>query len=137
MEHGNDPRQLDPSPLGWLPDDPLTTQPRRKTLQGGRELRTNEPRTGEIIERWRLVVEGSVQGVGYREACRGRARELSLSGWVRNTTTGAVQIEAEGRIGSLSDLRIWCEHGPSSARVTQVTSHQIPLTGDDWFEIRR
>ena len=33
---------------------------------------------------------------GLQEACRRRAMELGLSGWVRNLVDGRVEVQAEG-----------------------------------------
>ena len=93
-------------------------------------------RLGRIQERWRFLVEGTVQGVGFRQACRRRAMELGLSGWVRNLDDGRVEVQAEGEQLPLNELRLWCEQGPSEAKVRLVRPCQIPITGADWFEIR-
>lgn len=77
-----------------------------------------------------------MQGVGYRAACCREARSLGLGGWVRNRSDGLVELEAEGRAGQLQALRLWCERGPSLARVRRVTTQPIGLTGADWFEVR-
>ena len=45
--------------------------------------------TGAIVRR--VVVEGSVQGVGYREFTRRAALSLGVAGWVRNRSDGAVE----------------------------------------------
>ena len=39
----------------------------------------------------RVVAEGVVQGVGYREFTRRWAMRLNISGWVRNRRDGAVE----------------------------------------------
>jgi acylphosphatase len=77
-----------------------------------------------------------VQGVGYRAASLRRASELGLSGWVRNRSDGAVELEAEGGQQALGELRLWCEKGPDAARVSSVHAREIPPNGSDWFEIR-
>ncbi|MBE9152773.1 acylphosphatase [Cyanobium sp. LEGE 06113] len=90
---------------------------------------------GIALERWRLSVEGKVQGVGYRAACCRQAQSLGLAGWVRNRSDGRVELEAEGNAEQLQALRLWCERGPSLARVGRVTTLPIGLTGTDWFEV--
>ncbi|HBU26508.1 MULTISPECIES: acylphosphatase [Synechococcus] len=87
-------------------------------------------------ERWRLLVRGHVQGVGYRAACKRRATELGLAGWVRNCADGSVEIQAEGVQQHLAELRVWCEAGPTAARVDSVLTSMLAPTGADWFEIR-
>jgi acylphosphatase len=89
------------------------------------------------MERWRLIVSGRVQGVGYRQALCQRAQALGLGGWVRNRSDGRVELEAEGCSHDLEQLRIWCESGPAGAQVSSVSVCMIPLEGHDWFEVRR
>ncbi|MFZ9228344.1 MAG: acylphosphatase [Prochlorococcaceae cyanobacterium] len=95
-----------------------------------------DPRPQIHSERWRLTVSGRVQGVGYRQATLREAQALELGGWVRNCPNGTVEIEAEGPLHKLNDLRLWCERGPVSALVHRVATTQVAATGSDWFEIR-
>jgi acylphosphatase len=88
-------------------------------------------------ERWQLTVWGRVQGVGYRAACRRRALELDLSGWVRNRRDGSVELEAEGATAVLLELERWCRRGPAAARVRELTVRRLPLQGDCGFVVRR
>lgn len=71
--------------------------------------------------RLRIRVAGVVQGVGYRYYAVHRARGYGLTGWVRNSPDGAVEIEAVGPPGPLQgfveDMRI----GPPSAHVSSIT----------------
>jgi acylphosphatase len=90
-----------------------------------------------VRERWRIEVRGRVQGVGYRAACHDRATGLGLGGWVRNRPDGTVELEAEGPPPLLQELSGWCERGPAAARVEGIHVARVPVTGCDWFEIRR
>lgn len=65
-------------------------------------------------------VFGQVQGVWYRGSTRDRARQLGLSGWVRNRTDGAVELVACGAPRELETLKAWLHEGPSAARVERV-----------------
>ena len=53
----------------------------------------------EII---RLVIEGRVQGVGYRAFLVREADALGLTGWARNRRDGAVEF---GRLGAAPGAR--------------------------------
>ena len=47
--------------------------------------------------RVRLIIEGRVQGVWFRDSTRREASRLSVSGWVRNSTDGSVEVLATGQ----------------------------------------
>jgi len=70
--------------------------------------------------RLRLVVEGRVQGVWYRDSTRQKAHELGVKGWVKNRHDGNVEIVAEGTEETISELKKWCFDGPPNAVVTDI-----------------
>ena len=74
------------------------------------------------------LVEGRVQGVGFRFFVRDRAHSLGLSGTVRNLPGGSVRVEAEGSRESLEALIQELNQGPPAARVERV--------GVEWHEPR-
>ena len=67
-----------------------------------------------------VVVEGRVQGVGFRWFVQQRARADDLAGWVRNRPDGTVEVAAEGRDDVIARLRHELAQGPDGAHVTQV-----------------
>ncbi len=67
-----------------------------------------------------VTIEGEVQGVGYRAACRREAARLGVRGWVRNRMDGAVEAQFEGEARSVDALVAWCRHGPPAAEVHAV-----------------
>jgi acylphosphatase len=86
----------------------------------------------------RLLVHGSVQGVGFRFAACDAAAELSVTGWVRNLPDGTVEIVARGSPEAVAGMTAWAHRGPQSASVSHV--HVEPIAESrTWsaFEIRR
>lgn len=70
--------------------------------------------------RVRLIIEGRVQGVWFRDSTRQKARELQIYGWVKNRFDGGVEVLAEGPEDRVNRLVEWCRQGPPHARVHQV-----------------
>ena len=67
-----------------------------------------------------LIVEGLVQGVGFRWFVSRTAKSLNLSGYVRNRDNGSVEIMATGEEGMLHELIKATRIGPRGARVVDV-----------------
>jgi acylphosphatase len=67
-----------------------------------------------------VLILGRVQGVGFRYSAYHEARRLGLSGWVRNTPEGDVELWAEGSGEKLNTLLRWLRRGPPGARVESV-----------------
>lgn len=83
-----------------------------------------------ILERVHLIVSGDVQGVLFRVKALGIANNLGLTGWVKNTLGGSVEIVAEGKKEALEELASWCKKGPSFARVENVEVSWGESTGE-------
>jgi len=67
-----------------------------------------------------IIVQGLVQGVGYRFFAIQKAREYGITGYVQNLPDGSVLVVAEGERGILQDFIKELKIGPPSARVTKV-----------------
>lgn len=76
-----------------------------------------------------VLVGGIVQGVGFRYATEREARRLQLTGWVRNTHDGQVEILADGPTGAVREFLEWCQRGPAGAYVRSVRHAELPSTG--------
>lgn len=85
--------------------------------------------------RYRVIVEGVVQGVGYRWACVREAERLGVAGLVRNRADGAVEVVAEGGPGAVDRLLEWCARGPRHARVTSTDIVEEAPEGMSGFEV--
>jgi acylphosphatase len=75
------------------------------------------------------LIRGRVQGVGFRYSAYHEARRLGLSGWVRNTSAGDVEVWAEGPREKLAALLQWLHRGPAGARVESVRCDPQPSRG--------
>jgi acylphosphatase len=71
------------------------------------------------------LVKGRVQGVGFRWFVHREAAALELSGWVRNTEDGHVEVVAVGGADSLADLERALRKGSRGSRVDAVLSHEL------------
>ena|SRR5450759_1815358 len=66
------------------------------------------------------IIEGRVQGVGFRAHVSDYAQLLGLKGWVRNKGDDQIEIWAEGLHADLDKLLLYLRRGPSMAYVTNV-----------------
>ncbi len=67
-----------------------------------------------------IIVIGLVQGVGFRYFTFKKARELRVTGYVKNLPDGTVEVEAEGERGQLEELIEALKVGPRSAVVNDL-----------------
>jgi acylphosphatase len=72
-----------------------------------------------------FLIQGRVQGVGFRWFVQREAAELELRGWVRNTEDGDVEVVAAGEAGNLDELRVSLRRGPRGARVDRIVEHSL------------
>lgn len=86
-----------------------------------------------------IRVRGRVQGVGYRDALRAKARRAGVSGWVRNRADGSVEALLQGTPEAVAEVIAWARRGPALARVAQL-DEAPPAAEDDppcaGFDIR-
>jgi acylphosphatase len=72
-----------------------------------------------------FLIQGRVQGVGFRWFVHREASELELRGWVRNTEEGDVEVVASGAVEDLAELRTSLRKGPRGSRVDRVIEHYL------------
>ncbi len=84
---------------------------------------------GEIL-RLHAIVEGRVQGVGFRSFVYDNALRLGLTGWVRNRWEGDVEVLAEGNRQALERLLDALERGPRMSFVSKVKHEWQEASGE-------
>jgi len=94
-----------------------------------------------VIAALHLLIEGRVQGVGFRYAVRQQAEALGIEGWVRNRRDGCVEAVVVGPPEQVELLQAWARHGPPGAVVFAVVERAAtPDEQDDalgrGFELR-
>ena len=91
----------------------------------------------QASQRIHIMLEGRVQGVGFRMFAAREARRRSLTGFVRNLSNGDVEIEAEGPPGEVSEFVERVKQGPPGGFVTNVSIDSRPVSGKEAsFDIR-
>lgn len=80
-----------------------------------------------------LLIKGKVQGVFYRASTKEEADRLHLTGWVKNTREGHVEVLASGPEEDLRLFVEWCKKGPERAEVSELivndATTQVPSAG--------
>lgn len=84
----------------------------------------------------RATVRGAVQGVFFRDSTRARARELGVTGWVRNEPDGTVAVHVEGDDAAVEALLEFLAEGPPAARVDAVEAEPAEVEGHEQFAVR-
>jgi acylphosphatase len=72
-----------------------------------------------------FLIQGRVQGVGFRWFVQREAGQLDLRGWVRNTEEGEVEVLASGPAEDLAELRASLRRGPRGSRVDHLVEHTM------------
>ncbi len=76
------------------------------------------------------IIEGRVQGVGFRYFVQYQAKLLNLTGWVRNINNNQVEVFAEGLEPALKIFIQKLQEGPAQARVDSCNIHWLTPTGN-------
>lgn len=74
----------------------------------------------------RWLIEGRVQGVGFRAHARRHAQALGLAGSVRNLSDGRVEVIAQGPSAALDELHAALARGPALGRVDAIEARTLP-----------
>ena len=78
----------------------------------------------------RFVINGRVQGVGFRWFTKDAAMREGVTGWVRNLPDGRVEALVEGDTEAVMRLDQALRTGPAGARVETVNAITEEPCGD-------
>ncbi|MGE0627247.1 MAG: acylphosphatase [Hyphomicrobiaceae bacterium] len=84
-----------------------------------------------------VLIEGRVQGVGFRAWTEIQAQDLGLDGWVRNRRTGAVEAVFAGASGAVREMHGRLKRGPPHAQVAAVHTIDDEPEYASGFEVRQ
>lgn len=88
------------------------------------------------MKAYHFILRGRVQGVGFRFFVQNTARQLGISGWVRNNMDGSVETIFQG---PPSNCRLFIEQiktGPQMALVTGTQEEIMDLPPFENFTIK-
>ncbi|MDX2129063.1 MAG: acylphosphatase [Chloroherpetonaceae bacterium] len=90
------------------------------------------------MQRLHIIVQGRVQGVGFRWYTKDKADTHSINGWVKNLQNGDVEIEAEGNPNDINEFIQLVRKGPWGSFVSNLQiTEQLPVGRNDGFVITR
>jgi acylphosphatase len=79
---------------------------------------------GAMITR-HLLIQGLVQGVGFRQYMVFKAQQLGISGWVRNRSDGSVEAVVQGTEDTVAAIIECAQRGPRASQVSGVTVSEV------------
>lgn len=86
----------------------------------------------------RFVVQGTVQGIFFRQFVKGHADDLKLRGFVRNLDSGDCEVIVEGEKEAIDRLLGFVKKGPEHAQIRNVIVEERKWSGDfDGFKVLR
>ncbi len=78
----------------------------------------------------KFVVQGTVQGIFFRQFVKEHAEDLKLKGFVRNLESGEVEVIAEGEDENIGRLLVFLKKGPAHAQIRNVKAEERKWSGD-------
>jgi acylphosphatase len=89
------------------------------------------------MKHFNVTVKGLVQGVFFRASTKEQAKQLGITGFVKNQPDGSVYLEAEGEAEAMKELLAWLELGPPNAQVKNVDVEEDAVRDFAGFDISR
>ncbi len=74
-----------------------------------------------------FFVFGRVQGVGFRFFTLQEAKQIGVTGYVKNREDGSVAVVAQGSEAQIQQLRLWLSKGPRTSQVERVIEQNYQI----------
>ncbi len=89
------------------------------------------------MKRINLIIEGYVQGIGYRYFIMRSANMLKITGWVRNHTNGNVEVEVQGEEKVVTDFVNTLKTRHRWAKIDNIYEKLLPVNSNEFgFDIK-
>jgi acylphosphatase len=75
-------------------------------------------------------INGTVQGVFFRQFCKDKADELGLKGYVRNLETSNVEVLVEGEKDKIEEMYTILKKGPPHAQIRDIKPEEKKWSGE-------
>ena len=79
---------------------------------------------------YEITIKGKVQGVGFRQFVKDKARDFEIMGWVKNMPDGSVLIKAAGDEKDMEPFIDHLKRGPSMSRVDNLSKEKFDSEND-------
>lgn len=79
------------------------------------------------MKRYYIIVEGQVQGVGFRNFTQLIALRNNCTGWVRNMDNGMVEIHLQGEESNIRNVIATLKAGNLFIRIDNLSEKEIPI----------
>ena len=80
-----------------------------------------------MIKRYHVIIEGRVQGVGFRSFCMLQAQQRALTGSVKNLSNGMVEIFVQGEQEHIDDFLKRIQEGTQFAIVENISLKECEI----------
>jgi acylphosphatase len=89
------------------------------------------------MKTYKILIEGTVQGVFFRAFIQEKADKLGLRGFARNLEDRRVEVVVEGKDENVNEMVKECETGPPHSQVKKVEVEEISNQGFSEFKVLR
>jgi len=83
----------------------------------------------------RLYIDGTVQGIFFRQFVKDNAERFNIRGFVRNLEDGKVEVFAEGEAENVDNLIELCKKGPKHSQIRKVDVKEEKLQDFKEFKV--